>query len=209
MPIRETPTRWGRHPAKYSYLEHSTKSSKLAVLFPGMAYPLDAPLMWYATRAAFDAGCDVLGVEYGYQANRAELDMDDLDYLIEETAGALNRMLSVQYSQMVFIGKSLGTVVQTEILRELSSPVRNHVFLTPLKRTIPGMLRSENALVVVGDGDGAFKAEDVGEIAGASNIKLAVIPGANHGLEVDNFRVSLDILKDVSVLCGDFCRDLH
>ncbi len=202
----EVPTRWGGIPAQYHYLTHSAVSSKLVVLFPGQGYTLDAPVMWYAARAAFDAGCDVIGVEYGYQANRAELDIDDLHYLAEEASETLNNVITEQYSSVVFIGKSLGTMVQTEILENVSFSVRSHVFLTPVPSVIPAIRDSKNALVVVGDSDSIFGESDIAQINNMSHVGLRVIPGANHGLETKDYSSSIDILKQVAIWCGDFCR---
>jgi hypothetical protein len=204
----EVPTRWGVLPAKYQDLTHRTGSSHLAILFPGRNYTIDAPVMWYSARAAFDAGCDVLGVEYGYQANRTELDSNDLDYLVDEVAGALNNLMRDQYSNVVFIGKSIGTIVQTEVLQKVAFPVRNHVFLTPLKDIIPVIRASKNALVLVGDHDKAFGRSDIAQITDLSNVKLRVFPGANHELENNDYRDSIDILKQIASSCEDFCRSL-
>ncbi len=204
----EVPTRWGIIPAKYHYLKHPTGSSHLAVLFPGKGYTLDAPVMWYSAKAAFDAGCDVLEVEYGYQANRVELMIDELDSLVEETAATLNNLVNNQYSNVVFIGKSIGTIVQTKVLQKLSFSVPNHIFLTPLKAIIPAIRDSKNALVIVGDRDSAFETSDITQVAGFSHVKLTVVPEADHGLETKDYSVSIDILKQVAILCGDFCREL-
>lgn len=204
----EVPTRLGALPAKYQYLKHPTGSSKLAVVFPGQKYTLDAPLMWYSAKATFEAGCDVLKVEYGYQANRSELGVNELEYLIEEALGALENLVTGDYSSVVFIGKSIGTIVQSEVSQKLSFKVRNHVFLTPLSRVIPLIRQSENSLVIVGDSDNAFLTSDIAKITDLSNVQLHVISGADHGLETEDYRTSLDILKETTLLCGDFCKNL-
>ena len=204
----EVPTRWGALPARYNHLTHPTGSVTLAVLFPGRNYTLDAPLMWYSARAAFEAGCDVVGVEYGYQANRTELDIDELAYLFEEAAEALNNIMTGQYSNVVFIGKSIGTIVQTEILTKVSFPVLNHVFLTPLRPIIPAIRESHRSLVVVGGSDTAFGESDIAQIDNLPNVRVSVVPGADHQLETKDHRDSIDILKQVTALCRDFCREL-
>lgn len=169
---------------------------------------MPAPVMWYTARAVFEAGYDVLGVEYGYYANRVELDLDDLDYLIEETAGAVNSVVKGHYSNVVLVGKSLGTIVQSEIRKELAFPAPNQVFLTPLKKSIPAMVKCEHALVIVGDQDNAFGESDRSELSPFSHVELSVIPGADHRLETEDYRFSVDVLKQVAVLCENFCRKI-
>ncbi|KPV42231.1 alpha/beta hydrolase [Alicyclobacillus ferrooxydans] len=205
MPILKVPTKWGTQHASYPYVTHSSDSSKLAVLFPGRNYPLDAPLLWYAKKAAYAAGCDVLGVEYGYQANRADLVMEDLDTLVSEVVDALATHVSRQYQSVTFIGKSIGTVVLAKVLSKVHFSVRNQVFLTPLRPVIPAIQSAERSLVIVGDRDPAFTASDVNEIRPSANAAIHVIPGADHSLEVEDVGQSLDILKRVALLCTDFC----
>ncbi len=203
----EVVTRWGTTPAKYQYLQQTAPSSKLAVVFPGAAYNLDAPLMWYAARAAFQAGYDVIGVEYGYQANRTDFDVEDLGLLVDEATCALEGEANERYSAIVFMGKSLGTVVQTEVARKISLPVRNHVFLTPVRRVVSSIRRSENGLVVVGDADPLFGASDIAEISNLPTVQLHVVAGADHALETDDYSDSIDVLKKVAILCGEFCKN--
>jgi hypothetical protein len=162
--------------------------------------------MWYAEQAALHAGCDVIGVEYGYQANRSQLDMDELDSMIGEVADALNRIVTRSYANVVFIGKSLGTIVQTEVTSKVDFFVRNHIFLTPLRPIISAICASENSLVVVGDNDGAFTAADIVQITDLPNVKINVLPGADHSLEAKDYTESIGILKQVAKLCGDFCQ---
>ncbi|QQE77253.1 hypothetical protein [Alicyclobacillus sp. SO9] len=208
MSTIHVPTRWGAIPASYSFVQQTPSSSKLAVLFPGFAYPLDAPLMRYAASAAYDSGCDVLGVEYGYQANRADLQEEDQSYLVDEIVVALKNNIGQQYSNVVFIGKSLGTIIQTEVARNIGFSVENHVFLTPLRKVIPSIRDAENALVVVGDNDSLFNSSDISEVANLPNVQLHVLSGANHQLETDNYRESIDLLKTTAMLCGGFCKHL-
>lgn len=208
MSTIEVPTRWGAIAASYDYRKHPTGSSKLAVLFPGRNYPMAAPLMWYSAMAAFEAECDVIGVEYGYMANRAELEIGDMEYLVDEAVGALENVVTAQYSQVVFVGKSIGTIVQNEVAQSVSFPVRNRVFLTPLRQVIPAIRQTHNALVVVGDRDSAFGPSDITQVTEIPRVQLQVMPGADHGLETGDFKESVDVLKRTATLCGDFCKHL-
>ncbi|OFW81479.1 MAG: hypothetical protein A2201_04690 [Alicyclobacillus sp. RIFOXYA1_FULL_53_8] len=206
----EMTTRWGES-ARFTYLKHSQGSDKLAVVFPGLTYKLDAPLMWYATKAAFAAGCDVLGIEYGFQANRSSIEPRDISDVADEVAVSLEQFFHVTpYQQRVFIAKSLGTTISDLVLQQLTLPVRNHVYLTPLPQTIPFMQEAENILVVVGDQDELFDSSDIAQISNRTNVRLHVIPQANHLLEVDeDYNLSLKILRQVTTLCGDFCISLR
>ncbi len=200
-------TGWGDIPAQYPYERHEGGASTLVVLFPGRAYSLDAPLLWYAAKAAYSAGCDVLGVEYGYQANRVNFDSDGLANLVSEALNTLEDVVAGStYRDFVFIGKSLGTRVQSEVASKASFAVGRHVFLTPLKPVIPSILAADRALVIVGDRDPAFGAEDVAAVRGSAGVTVHVAIDADHGLETPDVLDSIQILHTTARLCQVFCQ---
>lgn len=43
------------------------RSNHLAILFPGLGYTVDMPLLYYTTNVLLDMGADVLQVRYTYQ----------------------------------------------------------------------------------------------------------------------------------------------
>ncbi|MHB1683981.1 MAG: alpha/beta family hydrolase [Bacilli bacterium] len=213
MPVEyanhEVQSRWGR-PARYSFARRIGGSEALAILLPGQGYTLDAPLLYYAGRAALQAGCDVLGVEYGFQSNRAAVASTDFPDIVAEVSDALTRLAPAgQYRRHVFIGKSIGTAILCEVAERLALPVRNHVFLTPLRSTISFIRQAENALVIVGDRDPLFVAADVEQVSGLSHVELEVVAGGDHSLEIEgDITASLNSLQRVTQLCKTFCDSL-
>jgi predicted alpha/beta-hydrolase family hydrolase len=204
--LLEVPSRWGR-PAIYQYRHHTDGSGRLAVIFPGYGYRLDAPLLWYAARAAADAGCDVLGVEYGFQANRAQMPMKELPQAVEEAAGALAGFFADHpYREVLVIAKSIGTRIATRIAEAGGLAAVASVYLTPLRATIEFMRRARRMTVVVGDRDDLFGPEDIARIAGVPGLDLHVIAGVGHDLEVEgDLARSIAILGEVADLCGAAC----
>jgi hypothetical protein len=191
-------------PSKYRLMQHDPRSNQLAVLFPGNAYTLDAPALWYIARAVFQSGCDVLGAEYGFQANRQ---FGSLTETVVEVAEALRQFPLHQYEQIVFIGKSLGTIVQGEVAKQLNLAVRRNVFLTPVQQAIPFIRNSEYSLVVIGDQDHLFRRPEQQEVESMENVELHILPGANHSLEVENdYRKSMDYLIQTVDLVASFCK---
>lgn len=202
------PSRFGAVSARYLYWKHSEGASTLAVVFPGNTYTLQAPVVYYASKAAFETGADVLGVEYGFQANRQDLTGNGVEDVVQEVRQAFDRFDWTPYSRIIFIGKSIGTVVQQEIALNLSLPVRQHIFLTPLRRTVPAIRQVSSALVIVGDRDPAFSVSEIKRILGISTVRVHIIPGANHDLEIGDVQGSIDVLQRISAWCGEFCRAL-
>ncbi|WP_372633691.1 alpha/beta hydrolase [Cohnella sp.] len=170
-------------------------NDRLAVLFPGRNYPCELPLLYYAGNAALQHGFDLLILEYGYQAARTQLHLSDLPKVIDES---FESVLSVyeKHDQIIFISKSLGTLVAGEVHQKLQAQV-DHLFLTPLADTIP-FIQATNGIVIYGENDPLFGPKEVEQIKDRS--RTIVIPNADHGLETGNVKenlINLGIIVDV------------
>ena len=117
-------------------------SNVLAVLLPGMGYTLDRSLMDYSKNLAVEKGYDVLPIEYGFQAVRKKIDKDnmkDVEVAINESYELLKLSLEIRYEKVIFIGKSLGTVVQRMLEEKIRKENYNgeiiNIYLTPIDKT--------------------------------------------------------------------------
>ncbi len=211
MTVREStitiPSQWGR-PAVHR-LERRANSSGLAVIFPGSSYPVDAPLLHYARRAALANRFDVLSLEYGFQANRADVEREDFPTMAEEAMQAI-ATVAREDEPLIFVSKSLGTVVGTQVQRQLAStrPMRHHLFLTPLAAAIDVMKQTEHAMVVVGTADPLFGRDDIKAVEALGHVDLHAVTDANHALEVEDYGASVRILYDVAEWCGHFFQQV-
>lgn len=195
----EYPSKLGR-PVTYTLRRHEDSVNTLTVIFPGQAYFKDAPLMWYSALAAFEAGSDTLALEYDFQSNHTGVDGDSLNQTCEEVITSLEQFLdSRDYSKLIFISKSIGTLIVSRICENHFSQVVGHIFQTPLRPTVEFMRNSSRMLVLVGDRDPAFGHQDMARIQNLKNIALVTFSGADHLLEVKgNFARSLEYLEKVS-----------
>lgn len=179
---------------RQKYYQVKENNDKLVVLFPGKNYPCDKPILHFAGTSAIQSGYDLMVLEYGYQAARENLDMSELHRVIEESHESVQRIIS-KYEQVIFISKSLGTIVAGEVHEKLDIPIR-HLFLTPIKDTIP-YINKFNGLVVYGTKDEVFN----GQLAKHINIdevrEVVEIPNANHSLESNHVAESIEILGKI------------
>ncbi len=172
----------------------------LAVLLPGGRYTLMAPLMYYAYVAVQQAGYDILAVEYGFQRTDKGIQHNetDLAHLTSEAQEAISKCLDQKdYKKLIFIGKCLGTHIQTQLADIFADISQKHIFITPWLECIETINRADS-LVIVGSNDAIFKKEHTDRIAVVDHIKLNIIDGANHDLEKGGYQESLAILTNVT-----------
>lgn len=187
---------------KYYQLQEDNR--KLVVLFPGKNYPCDKPILHFAGASAIQSGYDLMVLEYGYQAARTDLDIHDLQRVIEESHESVQRIIS-KYNEVVFISKSIGTIVAGEVHGKLDIPIK-HLFLTPIKDTIHYINRFKG-LVVYGSKDEVFNHELANQIKLDKGTEVIEIPNANHSLEADHAPESVEILSKLVGIYMNFLNE--
>lgn len=164
---------------------------KLAVLFPGIGYTADKPLLHYARRIAQDHSYEILILNYSGFPEKVKGDrskMEESFYIaLKQSEDRLSELDLSVYDDILFIGKSIGTIVAAKIAAE--SPAKDHIRLvlfTPLEDTFS--FSFGDAVVFTGDADpwvGGEKSRIFG-ICEEKGIPCTLIPGANHSLETQD-----------------------
>ncbi|MDH6669828.1 putative alpha/beta-hydrolase family hydrolase [Paenibacillus sp. LBL] len=186
---------------KQKYYQLYEENNKLVVLFPGKNYPCDKPCLHFAGTSSIQSGFDLLVLEYGYQAARTDLDMNELQRVIEDSYESVQRIIS-KYNQVVFISKSIGTIVAGEVHEQLEIPVK-HLFLTPIKDTIH-YVNKFNGLVVYGTKDEVFNHVLANQINIDKAREVIEIPNASHSLEAPSVEESIEILSKLVKIYVNF-----
>ena len=168
---------------------------KLAIVFPGIGYTADKPLLHYARRIAADQGYDVRLISYtgfpkkilGDQKKMAE------SYRIakSQSKAQLAEMELSRYDDLLLIGKSIGTILAARLANKCSAGRVRLVLYTPMEDTFRHPL--DNAVVFTGSDDpwvGRTESR-IPALCREKNIPCFVIPGANHSLECG------DVLQDI------------
>ena len=88
---------------------------KIAVLFPGIGYTCDKPLLYYGAKLAAEKGYEVVRVPYGNFPPGVKGDAEKM-YLCfvsarEQSEDILSGVDSAAYDEVVFFSKCVGTVV--------------------------------------------------------------------------------------------------
>lgn len=173
------------------YLESKVienKSDILAVILPGIGYTLDRPILDYSKKLCLELGYDVLPIEYGFQAARKEFDKEKFQIVVDETMELISMSLNEKYKKIIFIGKSIGTVIQRIIQKKIISEGSHkyifiNVYFTPVDKTVELGIDKES-LVFTGTKDPLIKKESVEIIEKMKNVNLVKIHNADHSLNI-------------------------
>ena len=173
--------------------------SKLAVIFPGIGYHTDKPLLYYGKKLAAAYGYEILEVPYknfkkGVKGNPKKM-KEAFETALEQTEEILENARWEEAEDILFISKSIGTVVAAVYASDKGLAAR-HIFYTPLKETfrtaVPG-----SGIAFHGTADPWATDEDIEEGCGRMSIPLTEIPDANHSLETGNVATDLRNLSHV------------
>lgn len=169
---------------------------KLAVIFPGMGYNTYGPLLYYSGKLAKADGYELMiDIEYHDLPQKIRGDIK----LMQEAAAKAYECVESElsgidwsaYTDILFIGKSIGTVVAAKYNQEHKIGARQ-IWYTPVEATFKYADGTIEAFI--GDADPWSDIENVKELAASSGIPLHIYPGCNHSLE------SGDVLGDIRTL---------
>ena len=184
---------------------------KLAVFFPGIGYTVDKPLMHYSRRLAANAGFEVLLLPYSGFPQKVKGDRGKMEESYKLARAQSKKMLSEidfsEYDSILFVGKSIGTIVAAEIAASISASERVHFILyTPLEDTFAFPLGE--AVAFTGDADPWVKAGVIPELCQKRGIPCHVISNANHSLETRDVRDDIKSLKKIMKKTRKFIRHI-
>ena len=178
---------------------------KIAVLFPGIGYHCDKPLLYYSRRLAQNAGYDIFPIAYSFIKSGLKGDPEKMreaaGELIKQTEKALRDLSFEEYEDILFISKSLGTAMAARYAAEHDLNVR-HILFTPLEQTFDYPLNI--SIAFSGTADPWADTEMIRKLCGESEIPLTVIDEANHSLETGDVLRNIDILKEVTEQVRNF-----
>lgn len=184
-------------------------SNALVVLLQGIGYTYDMPLLYFSKKLAMEKGYDVLPVEYGAVKVGIKLKLDnkkEIGILIEESCELIKMALSDKYKKIIFIGKSIGTVVQRTMeinLKDYNGEIVN-VYLTPINKTCELGIQ-KGSLVVCGTKDPFITCENREKLMCRDDIKYIEIKDANHSLMIEcDVETSVKALEEVLCIIKQF-----
>lgn len=172
---------------------------KIAVFFPGIGYHCDKPLLYYARKLAQEYGYEqIVTLDYTYDGKNIRGNRQKMEQAFESLYAKEEKKLEEtafdKYSEILFISKSVGTVIASAYAEKYKIKCRQ-VLYTPLEQTF--LFEHGNAIAFIGTAD---PWSEVKKVVGRSQnqaVPIYVYEDADHSLEKGNVLQNIDILKSV------------
>ena len=173
---------------------------KIAVIFPGIGYHADKPLLYYAAKIAAADGYEIIRITYpDYPVNLKDADASQLkEFLgmgLKSAGEALKDLDPGSEDEILFISKSIGTVVATAYASSRRMGVR-HILFTPLIQTFT-YAGTGCGIAFNGTRDAWADCEKVRSSCRDLSIPIMTIAGGNHSLETGNVTEDLNNMRDI------------
>ena len=182
-------------------------TSKIAVIFPGIGYHKNKPLLYHSAKLAAQHGFKVKALEFSgfpqkLKGNREAM-MKSFQLAIAQSEDQLKFIDFPAYDDVVFISKSIGTVAAAIYATKHEVPARQ-LYFTPLEQTF-SLIQDGNGLVFHGTADSWVDTEAVTAGCLEKRLTLKTVLGSNHSLESDDVFANL---QDLLVIMEDVNRFL-
>jgi len=171
---------------------------RIAVLFPGIGYNNNKPLLHYAAQIAKKYDFEIAALEYsgfpeGVRGDKEKM-QQCFDIAYKQTQEKLEKYDFSKYEDVLFIGKSVGTAVAAAYADNKKINARM-VLYTPVLQTFNSNII--NAIVFHGNSDPWAVTKKIKDSCAKQKLEVNIIPDANHSLETGDTETDV---KNLSVI---------
>ena len=181
--------------------------SKTAVIFPGLGYYADRPLLYYASKLAVNAGYEIVKIDYPgcsrdlLKASKEELKEYSLSCVKEAIASLKKKSVSLG-DDLLFISKSIGTAIAAACAAAYAGRVR-HIYFTPLEQTFDHVYPG-SGIAFNGTKDTWADWKKVSSLCKEKDIPLMTFEGANHSIETGNVTGDIGNLQKIMSVVEEY-----
>lgn len=181
------------------------KGKKIACLFPGIGYTCDKPLLYYSWKLLRGMGWEIIPVPYsgfpsGVKGN-AEKMQQCAHMALEQAENLLQAIDWSEYDDILFVGKSVGTVVCAAYAKRHALDCRQVLF-TPVEATF--QFAGCKAIAFHGTADPWADTETIEKACRHLDIPLYETEDANHSLETGDVDRDIKEMRKVMKTVRDF-----
>lgn len=168
----------------------SESNNKLAVMFPGIAYTNDKPVLYYSKELFIQKGYDVLDIEFDYLKNKDFLFLSHYRKEIvfeEDIEGILNELNNLNYREVIFNAKSMGTKAMAQIHNRLHFDNIKIIWQTPLLEDeiiLKEMIKTNyTSLAIIGTDDQNYQHQLIRKLLKNEKFTFFEVEGVNHSYD--------------------------
>lgn len=179
---------------------------KLAVFFPGIGYHCDKPLLYYSEKIARQYRYETIRISYTGLSKEME---EAFAGALSQTEKCLEGVVWSQYEDILFVSKSIGTIVACAYAEKYNVSCRN-IYYTPLEQTF--LYGPREGIAFHGTHDPWAQTEMIQLKCRENNLPLHIIEDADHSLEIPddtarNLSILEDVMKETQSCITDTIRD--
>ena len=180
--------------------------SKIAIVFPGIGYHTDKPLLYYGRKLAAELGYRVIEVSYSGFESGIKGDPEKMRRAFEHALDQSIKILS-EYSfsftdDLVIISKSVGTVVSGAWQKKEGIHAKN-IYFTPVEATFE-FINADSGIVFHGTADPWVETEVVLENCNHLHLPLFLTEDANHSMEKESTFIDLCNMQSIMQHCQSY-----
>jgi len=170
---------------------------KIAVLFPGIGYHCDKPLLYYSGKLCTQYQYETVRLTY---TNLSCSIPEAFEQAYAQTESSLAKINWSEYEEVLFLSKSIGTAIAAAYAQNHSIVCRN-IYYTPLKQTFD--FAPQFGIAFHGTKDSWVETSIIEDKCHDYHLPLHIIEDANHSLELNlppsdkNHTVLSDLPKDI------------
>lgn len=174
-------------------------NQKITVLFPGIGYRFERPLLYFAKKQAKQYGYTILENDYHGFPDKIRGDQERLKESVkiacEQTETNLKEMNWNTYQSIVFVSKSIGTIAAAQYAYRHQIKA-DQILFTPFPDTFSVPING-NSIGFHAVEDPWMKHQEVVNAAEKAGVPLIIYPKGNHSLETGNVNEDIRILEDI------------
>lgn len=173
--------------------------ANLAVIFPGIGYHTDKPLLYFSKRLASNAGYEIISVDYkgfpkGVKGSPEKMKEAFLTAM-QQTEEMLKDVDFGSYEDVIFISKSVGTAVAASYAADKSINAR-HIYYTPIAESFR-FIQEGSGIAFHGTADAWADTDVIKSECERLSIPLYITPDSSHSLETGEVFTDLNNLDEI------------
>lgn len=173
--------------------EENAGASRMALLLPGVGYRLENPIFYFARQLLIDQGYTVAGANYAYDKVEGfrDFEFDEIMRILADDAAIIGEAIAdlPDHDELLVVGKSLGTVLMANMLKQGLLLKAHLAWLTPSSKVEAVadqiMANAQKSFVCIGTADKGYDEKKYAEFAQAG-ATVSLVKDLAHVLECDN-----------------------